>query len=96
MINSGATGVSPVLPGGDARRSTDNESGEIMFGSHKVKIEGELLEKVRRCSDAAGYESIDEFVIHMLEKETKKILPDESNTSKEEIQKRLRGLGYIE
>jgi hypothetical protein len=71
-------------------------SGEIMFGSHKVKIEGELLEKVKQCSDAAGYESIDEFVIHMLEKETKKIIPDESSTSKEEIQKRLRGLGYIE
>ena len=34
-----------------------------MFGSHKVKIEGELLEKVKQCSDAAGYESIDEFVI---------------------------------
>jgi hypothetical protein len=69
----------------------------IMFGSHKVKIEGELLEKVKQCSDAAGYESIDEFVIHMLEKETNKILPpDESNTSKEEVQKRLRGLGYIE
>ena len=44
-----------------------------MFGSHKIKIEGELLEKVKQCSDAAGYESIDEFVIHMLEKETKKI-----------------------
>jgi hypothetical protein len=72
------------------------KTGEIMFGSHKVKIEGELLEKVKQCSDAAGYESIDEFVIHMLEKETKKILPDESSTSKEEIQKRLRGLGYIE
>jgi len=64
-----------------------------MFGSHKVKIEGELLEKVKQCSDATGYESIDEFVIHMLEKETRKILPDESSTSKEEIQKRLRGLG---
>src|SRR6266852_3409379 len=72
------------------------KKGEIMFGSHKVKIEGELLEKVKQCSDTAGYESIDEFVIHMLEKETKKILPDESSTSKEEIQKRLRGLGYIE
>ena len=68
-----------------------------MFGSHKVKIEGELFEKVKQCSDAAGYESIDEFVIHMLEKETNKILPpEESNTSKEDIQKRLRGLGYIE
>jgi hypothetical protein len=67
-----------------------------MFGSHKVKIEGELLDKVQQCSDAAGYESIDEFVIHMLEKETKKIIPDERSASKEEIQKRLRGLGYIE
>jgi hypothetical protein len=68
-----------------------------MFGSYKVKIEGELLEKVKQCSDAAGYESIDDFVIHVLEKETNKILPpDESNSSKQEIQKRLRGLGYIE
>jgi hypothetical protein len=81
---------------GSGRYEWTLPTGEIMFGSHKVKIEGELLEKVKQCSDAAGYESIDEFVIHMLEKETKKILPDESSTSKEEIQKRLRGLGYIE
>jgi hypothetical protein len=98
LAYGGATGVSPVLPGGDTRRSTNkgSQTGEIMFGSHKIKIDGELLDKVKQCSDAAGYESIDEFVIHMLEKETKKILPDESSTSKEEIQKRLRGLGYIE
>jgi hypothetical protein len=71
-----------------------------MFDSHKVKIEGVLLEKVKQCSDAAGYESIDEFVIHMLENETKKVLgQDDSKLSeeeKEQIQKRLRGLGYIE
>jgi len=68
-----------------------------MFGSHKVKIEGELLEKVKQCSEAAGYESVDQFVTHVLEREVNKVLPaDESNTSKEEIQKRLRGLGYIE
>jgi hypothetical protein len=82
--------------GGATNAALQMKTGEIMFGSYKVKIEGELLEKVKQCSDAAGYESIDEFVIHMLEKETKKILPDESSTSKEEIQKRLRGLGYIE
>jgi len=68
-----------------------------MFGSYKVKIEGELLEKVKQCSDAAGYESVGEFVIHVLEKEANKILPkDEGGASKEDIQKRLRGLGYIE
>ena len=68
-----------------------------MFGSHKVKIEGELLDKVKQCADACGYESVDEFVIHMLEKEIKKVLPPDENTpSKELVKKRLQGLGYIE
>ena len=26
-----------------------------MFGSHKVKIEGELLDKVKQCAEACGY-----------------------------------------
>lgn len=68
-----------------------------MFGSHKVKIEGELLDKVKQCADVCGYESVDEFVIHMLEKEIKKVLPpDEGTPSKELVKKRLQGLGYIE
>ena len=70
----------------------------MLFGSHKVKIEGELLEKAQQCAEACGYESVDEFVLHMLEKEIKKVLPpDEGNTpSKEVVKKRLQGLGYIE
>jgi hypothetical protein len=69
-----------------------------MFGSYKVKIEGELLDKVKQCAEACGYESVDEFVVHMLEKEVKKVLPpDEHDTpSKEVVKKRLQGLGYIE
>jgi hypothetical protein len=69
-----------------------------MFGSHKVKIEGELLEKVKKCADAAGYSSVDEFMVHALEKEINKILPPDegATTSKELIKKRLQGLGYIE
>ncbi len=69
-----------------------------MFGSHKVKIEGDLLDKAKQCAEAAGYESVDEFVIHMLEKEVKKILtPEEGSApSKDMIKKRLQGLGYIE
>lgn len=69
-----------------------------MFGSHKVKIEGELLEKAQKCAEAAGYESVDEFVLHMLERETKKILgPDKGEApSPETVRKRLQGLGYIE
>ena len=68
-----------------------------MFGSHKVKIEGELLDKAKQCADACGYESVDEFVLHMLEKEIKKVLPpDEDAPSKEVVKKRLQGLGYID
>ena len=69
-----------------------------MFGSHKVKIEGELLEKVKQCSEICGYESVDEFVVHILEEEIKKIIPsDEDGTpSRDVIKKRLQGLGYIE
>jgi hypothetical protein len=69
-----------------------------MFGSHKVKIEGELLDKVKQCADACGYASVDEFVLHALEKEVNKVLPpgEGESTSKEVLRKRLQGLGYIE
>jgi len=69
-----------------------------MFGSYKVKLEGELLEKIKKCVEAGGYESVDEFVVRVLEKEIQKVLPpDESDAAtKELVKKRLQGLGYIE
>lgn len=69
-----------------------------MFSSYKVKIEGDLLDKVKKCAEAAGYGSVDEFVVHVLEKEIKKVLPpDEGDAaSRELVKKRLQGLGYIE
>ena len=67
-----------------------------MFG-YKVKIEDDLLEKLKKCSEIAGYASVDEFIVHALEKEATQILGSgESSASEEEIKKRLRGLGYIE
>ena len=69
-----------------------------MFGAHKIRLEGELLDKVKRCSEECGYASVDEFVLHLLEKEVNKILPpgEGGSTSKELIRKRLQGLGYLE
>jgi len=69
-----------------------------MFGSYKVKIEGELLEKIQKCVQAGGYESVDQFVLRVLEREINKVLPpDQGNAaSKELVKKRLQGLGYIE
>jgi hypothetical protein len=54
-----------------------------MFGSHKVKLEGELLDKVKQCAEACGYASVDEFVVHALEKEVNKVLPPVEGNRKE-------------
>ena len=70
-----------------------------MMSAQKVKIEGELLEQVKQCAEKSGYASVDEFVLHTLEKEVKRLLGAEqggSADSKELVKKRLRGLGYIE
>ena len=62
-----------------------------MFGP-KIKLDKELYERVKKFAKAAGYSSIDEFVVHVLEKELKSI--DEGD-SEEDIKKKLEGLGYI-
>jgi hypothetical protein len=69
-----------------------------MPASHKVKIERELLEKVRTCVKAGGYESVDAFVIRVLEREVERILPrtENASASREVVRKRLQGLGYID
>ena len=63
-----------------------------MFGGGKVKLDKELIARVKRYSDIAGYSSVEEFITHALEKELAKL---EGAESREEIEKRLRGLGYI-
>jgi len=62
-----------------------------MFGS-KIKLDKDLLARVRRYSDIAGYSSVEEFITHALEKELAQL---EEADSEEEIRKRLQGLGYI-
>ncbi len=63
-----------------------------MFGSNKIKLEKDLLDKVKRYAELAGYSSASEFITHALEKELAKL---EDADSEEEIKKRLQGLGYI-
>jgi len=62
-----------------------------MFGS-KVKLDKDLLSKIKRYADIAGYSSAEEFITHALEKELAQL---EDADSEEEIKKRLQGLGYI-
>ena len=58
----------------------------------KIKIDNALYEEVKRLSQKAGYESPDEFVAHMLERELRRGDDEEQD---EAVLERLRGLGYI-
>lgn len=64
----------------------------IMFDP-KIKIERNLYETLKRAAQAAGYSSVDEFIIHVLEKTAAEV---EQAQSEDEVRKRLQGLGYIE
>ncbi|MDA0667860.1 MAG: hypothetical protein O3A95_04895 [Planctomycetota bacterium] len=64
-----------------------------MFGGNKLKINKDIIERCKKCSEVAGYSSVEEFVEHILEKELKGI--EGAGTSDEAITESLRGLGYI-
>jgi hypothetical protein len=59
-----------------------------------VRLDKTLWAKVRKCAEAGGYSSPEEFVAHVLERETARLLDDSS--SDEEILRKLKGLGYLE
>ena len=63
-----------------------------MFGGPKVKLDKDLFDRVSKVAKLSGYASIDEFVVHVLEKELANV---EDAGSDEEIKKKLEGLGYI-
>ncbi len=59
----------------------------------KVKIDGELWDRIKKAADVGGYASPEEFVTHVLEKEMAAL--EGGAADEEEIKKRLQGLGYI-
>lgn len=62
------------------------------MGKAKIKLTKELMEKVKKYAEMAGYSSAEEFITHCLEKEIAKL---EESDSEEEVKKKLKGLGYI-
>ena len=61
--------------------------------SPKIRIEKALYDRVADMAKKAGYSSVDEFVTHVLEREVKHL---EGAETDEQVEERLRGLGYIE
>ncbi len=58
----------------------------------KIRIENDLYDKLRQYSEAAGYSSTDEFIVHVLEKSVADL---EKNADQESVKERLTGLGYL-
>ena len=63
-----------------------------MFGGSKITLNKDLLARVKKVTEIAGYSSVEEFISHALEKELAVL--EEADTE-EEIKKKLQGLGYI-
>ena len=58
-----------------------------------IKLKKTLYGRVKKCAQAGGYSSPDEFVEHVLERELRSL---EDSESEEEITRKLKGLGYLD
>lgn len=66
-----------------------------MFGFGKttsIKLDKDLVERLIKVADVAGYATVEEFVAHVLEKE---MLHFEDAKNDDDIREKLKGLGYI-
>jgi len=58
-----------------------------------VKLSKALCDRARLLVEKAGYSSLEEFIEHAMEKDISHI---EEADSKEDLIKKLKGLGYLE
>jgi len=58
-----------------------------------ITVPKQLWQRIERAAEAGGYSSPQEFAQHVLDKYVPKT---DDKESKEEILKKLKGLGYIE
>ncbi len=57
-----------------------------------VKLSKSLCERARQLVDKAGYSSLEEFIEHAVERDLSRL---EEAESKEELIRKLEGLGYL-
>lgn len=58
----------------------------------KVTIEPNLYESAKKAAEVAGYSSVDEFVVHCLESEIRRLKVEAAES---QVADQLRGLGYL-
>ena len=65
-----------------------------MFSSDKkIRIDKDLYQRLQEKAEAAGYASTDEFILHVLEGA---VSDEKMELDREQVDRQLRGLGYIE
>jgi len=70
---------------------------EVYVFSRKIPVGNDLYQKMKQCSESAGYATAEEFALHTLEKEVDRVLSATAGKSDEEISNNyLQGLGDIE
>ena len=63
-----------------------------MLSKTSVKLNKALCERARRAAADAGYSTLEEFIEHAVEKE---LANHEASMSKDELVRKLKGLGYL-
>lgn len=61
----------------------------------KLKLSKELMEKLEERSKEAGFKTLQEYIIFILNEVVKEEEEEISETDEKEIKERLRALGYI-
>ncbi len=61
----------------------------------KLKLDNEMAARLEKVAQAGGYTSIEEFVLHILERELEVLDPGQGD-SEEDIRKKMEGLGYMD
>jgi Arc/MetJ-type ribon-helix-helix transcriptional regulator len=64
-----------------------------MSSKSTVKLNKSLCDRARVLVKRAGYSSLEEFIEHAMEKDLARL---EEADSKEDLIKKLKGLGYLE
>jgi hypothetical protein len=63
-----------------------------MSSKTTLKLNAALCERARQAAEKAGYSSLEEFVEHAVEKHLASFQTPES---REDVARRLKGLGYL-
>lgn len=61
--------------------------------SKYIKLNSDLFQRALKHAELEGYSSLQEFIEHLLERELKR---NKEAEALEEVERRLKGLGYLD